>query len=478
MQPHSPNSYQPHVDGLRAVAVLSVVAFHSFPNHVTGGFVGVDIFFVISGFLISGIILNGLRQQTFSFADFYARRIRRIFPALIAVLVVTLALGYFFLFPGEFRNLGKHVLGGALFVANITLWRDTGYFDTSAELKPLLHLWSLGVEEQFYVLWPVFLIVCYKQRWNMVWITALICLASFGFNVWASASKPIANFFLLPGRFWELMTGSMLAQLHFSGARMSSEQGWGRPVIRECAALAGLVMIAIALFWFDRDTVFPGWAALLPTLGACLLIAAGSKAWINRRILAHPWAVFVGLISYPLYLWHWPLLAYGRILQPDGMSKAIVLTLVALAFLLAWVTYRWLEKAIRFGHRKAGKVIPALCIAMSAIALAGASALTDMTHTRLASPLVYKIDEAIGDWGYPAADFNFKKADHFHVLREKGARETSAIFIGDSHVEQYWSRVEAVIDDKARHTRSVIFATNPGCPPLPDANRVDRGFYC
>ncbi len=478
MQPHSPNSYQPHVDGLRAVAVLSVVAFHSFPNHVTGGFVGVDIFFVISGFLISGIILNGLRQQTFSFADFYARRIRRIFPALIAVLAFTLALGYFFLFPSEFRNLGKHVLGGALFVANITLWRDTGYFDTSAELKPLLHLWSLGVEEQFYVLWPLFLIVCYKRRWNMVWITALICLASFGFNVWASASKPIANFFLLPGRFWELMTGSMLAQLHFSGASMSSEEGWGRPVIRECAAVGGLAIIAIALFWFDRDTVFPGWAALLPTLGACLLIAAGSKAWINRRILAHPWAVFVGLISYPLYLWHWPLLAYGRILEPDGMSKATVLTLVALAFLLAWVTYQWLEKAIRFGHRKTGKVIPALCIAMSAIALIGASAFTEMTHTRLASPLVYKIDEAIGDWDYPAADFNFKKADHFKVLREKGALETSAIFIGDSHVEQYWSRVKAVIDDKARHTRSAIFATNPGCPPLPDANRMDRGYYC
>lgn len=478
MQPHSPNSYQPHIDGLRAIAVLSVVAFHSFPDHVTGGFVGVDIFFVISGFLISGIILNGLRHQTFSFADFYARRIRRIFPALIAVLALTLALGYFFLFPSEFRNLGKHVLGGALFVANITLWRDTGYFDTSAELKPLLHLWSLGVEEQFYLLWPVFLIVCFRRRWNMVWITALICAASFGFNVWASASKPIANFFLLPGRFWELMTGSMLAQLHFTGASLSSERGWGRPIIRESASLAGLAIIAIALFWFDRDTVFPGWAALLPTLGACLLIAAGSKTWINRKVLAHPWAVFVGLISYPLYLWHWPLLAYGRILEPDGMSRATVLALVALAFLLAWVTYRWIEKAIRFGHGKSAKVVSALCIAMTAVALTGASALMGLSHARLASPLVYKIDGAIGDWDYPAANLNFRKSDNFQVLREKGTLETSAIFIGDSHMEQYWSRVRTVIAGKASNTRTAIFATNAGCPPMPYANRVDPGYSC
>src|SRR5216684_2658635 len=477
MQRNSPIPYQPHVDGLRAIAVLSVVAFHSFPGEITGGFVGVDIFFVISGFLISGIILNGLRQGSFSFADFYGRRIKRIFPALIVVLVATLGLGYLFLFPSEFRNLGKHVLGGALFVANITLWRDTGYFDTAAELKPLLHLWSLGVEEQFYLLWPLFLFVCYKRRWNMLRITALICLASFAFNVWASGSKPIANFFLLPGRFWELMAGSLLAQLRIGGGA-SEGRGWGTPAIRECAALAGLALIAVALFGIDRHTVFPGWAALVPTLGACLLIAAGPEMWINRRILAHPLAVFVGLISYPLYLWHWPLLAYGRIMKPDGMATASALTLVGVAFLLAWATYRWVEKPIRFGYRRPGKVVPALCVSMGAIVLTGATALTDLLHTRLTNSYVYSIDKAIGDWDYPAADFNFKKASNFRLLRERGALDTSVMFIGDSHMEQYWSRVKMLIDEEGVKTRSAIFATSAGCPPIPYANRIDPGYSC
>src|SRR4029077_11363039 len=271
MRLNSPISYQPHVDGLRAVAVLSVIAFHGFPGAVTGGFVGVDIFFVISGFLISGIILDGLQQGSFTFADFYARRIRRIFPALTVVLAATLVLGYLFLFPSEFRNLGRHALGGALFVANITLWQDSGYFDTAAELKPLLHLWSLGVEEQFYLLWPLFLFVCHKRRWSMLQITALICLGSFAFNVWASGSKPIANFFLLPGRFWELMAGSMLAQLRVGGGDATGAFQWEKSaIVREGAALVGLALIAVALFWIHGNPDFPGWPAWVPVPAALL----------------------------------------------------------------------------------------------------------------------------------------------------------------------------------------------------------------
>jgi peptidoglycan/LPS O-acetylase OafA/YrhL len=480
MRPGSPISYQAHVDGLRAVAVLSVIAFHAFPNRVTGGFVGVDIFFVISGFLISGIILNGLRKGSFTFADFYTRRIRRIFPALGVVLAAVLVLGYLLLFPSEFRNLGKHALGGALFVANITLWQDSGYFDTAAELKPLLHLWSLGVEEQFYLLWPLFLFVCYKRRWNLLWITALICLASFAFNVWASGSKPIANFFLLPGRFWELMAGSMLAQIRSAEGASAGPAPPGTAVAREGAAVAGLALIAFAVFWIDRNTVFPGWAALAPVSGTCLLVAAGPQAWINRRLLARPVVVFVGLISYPLYLWHWPLLSYGRITAPGGhgVATSTALILVGTSFLLAWATYQWVEKPIRFGYRKLGKVVPALCVSMGAIALIGATAFGDLLRTRLSNPSIDMIEEAIGDWNYPTADSNFRRAGDFRLLREKGARGKSALFIGDSHMEQYWSKVKALVDDKNAKARTAIFATSAGCPPMPDANRVDPGYFC
>lgn len=481
MRLDTPISYQAHVDGLRAVAVLSVIAFHTFPNLVTGGFVGVDVFFVISGFLISGIILAGLRQDSFTFAGFYARRIRRIFPALVVVLAAALVIGYVLLFPSEFRNLGKHALGGALFVANITLWQDSGYFDTAAELKPLLHLWSLGVEEQFYLLWPLFLFVCYKRRWNMFWITVLICLASFAFNVWASGTKPIANFFLLPGRFWELMAGSILAQLR-AGEGGSDTPGSKRFVmVRDGAALTGLALVVVAVLGIDRNTVFPGWAALAPVLGTCLLIWAGPRAWINRRLLAHPVAVFIGLISYPLYLWHWPLLAYGRITDPGGHASiptATALILVGTAFLLSWATYQWVEKPIRFGHRKLGKVVAGLCVSMGAMVFTGAIAFADVLHTRLTNSSVYLIEEAIGDWNYPTTDSNFKRSGDFRLLREKGARETSALFIGDSHMEQYWSKVKALVDQKGAGTRSAIFATSAGCPPLPGANRVAPGYFC
>jgi hypothetical protein len=311
----------------------------------------------------------------------------------------------------------------------------------------------------------------------MLGITAMICLASFAFNVWASGTKPIANFFLLPGRFWELMAGSMLAQLQ-AGAGASGRRGWEKPLIRESAAVVGLALVAVALFWIDRHTVFPGWPALVPTLGASLLIAAGPGAWINRRVLANPLAVFVGLISYPIYLWHWPLLAYGRIIQPDGMATATALTLVGAAFLLAWATYQWVEKPIRFGYRRFGKVVPALCVSMGAMALTGATAFTDLLHTRLTNPFVSSIDKAIGDWNYPTDESNFKKAGDFRLLREKGALNTSVLFIGDSHMEQYWSRVKVLMDENGTKTRSAIFATSAGCPPIPDANRVDPGYFC
>lgn len=209
---HLPHpKYRPDIDGLRAIAVLSVVIFHAFPNLLKGGFIGVDIFFVISGFLISTIILNGLEKDSFSFVEFYSRRIKRIFPALLLVLIASFVLGWFVLLADEYKQLGKHIAGGAGFVSNFVLWKESGYFDNTSETKPLLHLWSLGIEEQFYIVWPLLLWFVWKQRLNPLTITLIVMLSSFILNISTVQSDAVAAFYSPQTRFWELLTGSILA---------------------------------------------------------------------------------------------------------------------------------------------------------------------------------------------------------------------------------------------------------------------------
>ncbi|MEI7824499.1 MAG: acyltransferase [Chlorobiaceae bacterium] len=211
-RPHlSHPNYRPDIDGLRAVAVLAVVGFHAFPSWLMGGFVGVDVFFVISGYLISTIIFNNLDKGTFSFSEFYARRIMRIFPALILVLFACLAFGWFALLSDEFNQLGKHIAAGTGFVSNLVLWRESGYFDNSSGTKPLLHLWSLGIEEQFYIVWPLVLWFAWKRKFNLLTITVLVTIFSFLLNIKGIKQDAVATFYSPQTRFWELLCGSLLA---------------------------------------------------------------------------------------------------------------------------------------------------------------------------------------------------------------------------------------------------------------------------
>jgi len=345
---HTPGAagttYRPDIDGLRAVAVVSVVGFHAFPEWVTGGFIGVDIFFVISGYLISTIIMSGLARDNFSFVEFYSRRIRRIFPALLIVLAACFAIGWFVLFSDEYMQLGTHLVGGAGFVSNLILWRESNYFDNAAYTKPLLHLWSLGVEEQFYVVWPLLLWIASKRRANLGAITVAIIAASFALNVYQSGGDPTGAFYSPLTRFWELMIGSLLAYwtlLPHSDARS----------YRNFASLTGASLIVIGLATITRDEPFPGWRAALPTLGAALLIFAGPQPWLNRVVLSSPAAVWVGLISFPLYLWHWPLLSFTRILEAKMPVPATRGAVVSIAVILAWCTYQIVERPLRSGTR-------------------------------------------------------------------------------------------------------------------------------
>ncbi|WP_252997414.1 acyltransferase family protein [Pseudomonas thivervalensis] len=365
--------YRPDIDGLRAIAVLLVVGFHAFPYWVKGGFVGVDVFFVISGFLISTIIFNGLDSGEYKFIDFYNRRIKRIFPALLLVLISSFVFGWFALLADEFKQLGKHMAGGAGFVANIVLWSENGYFDGAAETKPLLHLWSLGVEEQFYIAWPFLLWAAWKKKLNLLSITALVVLISFYLNISKTQADVVAAFYLPQTRFWELLAGSVMAYitLYKSQAVMRGRlkvDGWLGSLINTEApdadgrtlcnfqSVLGMIFIAVGVLLITKEQAFPGWWALLPVAGAVLIISAGPMAWLNRVVLSNRLLVWFGLISFPLYLWHWPILSYLRIIEGYTPSRELRIMAVGLAIVLAWLTYEFIEKPMRNGKGESVKV--------------------------------------------------------------------------------------------------------------------------
>ena len=352
---HVNDQYRADIDGLRAFAVVSVVLYHAFPKVVRGGYVGVDVFFVISGYLISKILFTEIAEHRLSFAGFYGRRIRRIFPALAVCLVAVLAFGFVSLTPSELAQLGKHVFFGAGFLSNMALWSESGYFDTAAHLKPLLHLWSLGIEEQFYILWPALLWIAFRTKARLGRLLALLFIASFAINIALSINNITDAFYLPVSRFWELLAGAALA--------------WWRPIdlasnTRSWISIAGLAALLASVALFTPELRFPGWFALLPVAGAVAVILAGQDTTVNRIVFSNRAAVFVGLISYPLYLWHWPLISYAYIIRlGKPPTPLMALGLVVASFLLAWATYRFIEYPVRFGQHRHRRTRDRRCIA-------------------------------------------------------------------------------------------------------------------
>ena len=362
------SSYRSDVDGLRGIAVLSVIGFHAFPAWVRGGYVGVDVFFVISGYLISGIILGGLEHGGFTFSGFYARRIRRIFPALIVLLGLCYIWGWFVLFADDYRQFGKHMAGSAGFVANFFFWQDIWYFDSAVDRKPLVHLWSLGIEEQFYLVWPLLLYVTWKRGLNPLWSTGVVFVLSFLASVYAIRHDALEAFYSPVTRVWELALGAALAC-----ATPLTTRWWRRlpGSARGLASVAGLALVLESVFSIGLGKAFLGLRAALPTTGAALLIETGPHAWLNRTVLSRRILVWVGLISYPLYLWHWPLLSFATITQSRAPSLAVRMTAIAASVLLAWLIYRLIERPIRYGPSRTAAV-PVLCVLLAVILGVGA----------------------------------------------------------------------------------------------------------
>ena len=353
--------YYPHIDGLRALAVAAVVLFHAFPSVLPGGLVGVDIFFVISGYLITGNLFRSLDEGSFSIASFYARRVRRIFPALLTVLLASLAFGWLVLLPEELSQLGRHAAGGAGFVSNFVLWQETGYFDNSASTKPFLHLWSLGVEEQFYLAWPLLLWGLSRWRKAFVPVTGVLALASFIYCVTATVTAPEAAFYSPLSRFWELAAGGLVAYWHaYAPPRRVPAPAW---------TLAGLCAIFAAFQLISKASPFPGYWALLPVAGTATLLAAGPAATLNASLFRWKPLAWLGRISYPLYLWHWPLLAFAHILQGGKVAEPVLWAALALSVMLAWLTCELVEGHMRFAFP--GKAAVPVALAACLFALGG-----------------------------------------------------------------------------------------------------------
>jgi len=345
LQQHAYNHYRPDIDGLRAIAVLSVVIFHAFPEYLGGGFIGVDVFFVISGFLITSLILREQKEQRFSLKHFYAKRIRRIFPALSLVLGFGLVAGWICLNFMEYKQLTKHTGSSAIFITNFMLLREAGYFDNAADTKPMLHLWSLAIEEQFYLAWPLVLMFFKRlPRWLLPVLVVLL-LSSFAYSLSLVFKGNLDLDFYSPlSRCWELFLGASLA------FGMSRQLAVSTPS-RNMAGYVGLILVVMSACFLDKSMPFPGYWALPPTLGAALILFAGMQSNLNRVLLASRPLVSIGLISYPLYLWHWPLLSFARILESQTPGLGLRLFLVLSSFVFAWLTYQFVEKPIRYSDR-------------------------------------------------------------------------------------------------------------------------------
>lgn len=362
--PHpSHMQYRPEIDGLRSVAVLPVILAHAGFKVFHGGFVGVDVFFVISGFLITSILLAETSQGRFSLLTFYERRARRILPALFVVMAACLPVAYWGMLPNEFKNFGQSLVATSLFANNVLLMVTSGYWSLASEFKPLLHTWSLGVEEQFYILFPLLLMLC--RRWRAATLMALfavLALFSLAAAEWGSRAWPDAAFYLLPTRAWELLMGAMAAALPLLRPQPVLSAGW-----RQGLSLAGLGMIAVSVFAFDESVPSPSLPIVLPTLGAVLVIVCATPGTWVQRLLASKVPVTIGLISYSAYLWHQPLFAFARVIEVEAPKPSLMLGLSVLTFALAYLSWRFIEAPFRAKGRIGrpavftGAVLGSLC---------------------------------------------------------------------------------------------------------------------
>ena len=454
-------AYRRDIDGLRAIAVLAVVLFHFGVPGVTGGFLGVDVFFVISGFLITSIIWREREAGRFSFLDFWARRARRILPALVVMMFVSLVVGWFLMAPKDYSELGRSIHNQVIFISNLFFMRQDGYFDTASDMKPMLHTWSLSVEEQFYIGFPLLLALLSSRLKQWRGALFVLMLASFAASVWAVSREPDKAFFLLPMRAWELLAGSMLAVMPARAQRAS-------PMLAQTVSLIGLGMILVAVLGYDASTAFPGVAALLPVVGVVGLIwANGQHSTLVGRLLGSRVLVGVGLISYSWYLWHWPVLVFGKYASIFGLAPVEVAGLFFLSLLLGYGSWRFVEGPFRERRLLAGNraILAAGVMALVSLGLIGKSLVWSDGFAWRLPPQALQFAQA---YTWSPTLMNCLSDDKKNKHRElchfgPQAATAKALVWGDSHAS---ALIPALSDASKQYDFSITQAGYAGCLPF------------
>jgi peptidoglycan/LPS O-acetylase OafA/YrhL len=455
--------YRPEIDGLRALAVVPVIFFHAGFELFSGGFVGVDVFFVISGYLITTILIEDIENKRFSLVNFYERRARRILPALFFVMLVCIPFAWNWMLPNQMKDFSQSLAAVSLFASNLLFWKESGYFEAAAEQKPLLHTWSLAVEEQYYVLFPIFLFLAWRYGKNRVfWMIAVMASISLLLSEWGWRNDASANFYLAPTRAWELFAGSIVAFIvHKNGVQKNNY-----------LALLGLIAIIFSIFIYDKSTPFPSVYALVPVLGVVLLILCADKETSVARLLGSKIFVGVGLISYSAYLWHQPLFAFARIRLVETPSSLQILALIVSSIILAYFSWRYIEKPFRQRDVMSRKVIFSFSLigVMFFLFLGYQGHSTNGFKSLILNDRELAVLETTERSREPTCEYAIEKCLEF---LEHGEKDT-ILLLGDSNAYHFSSGLRNLADDMSY---DLVQLTEGGCLPLAEFYQLQQSHF-
>ena len=470
---HSLRWYRPEIDGLRAVAIIPIVLFHAGYETLSGGYVGVDVFFVISGYLITSIILNQLDQNRFSFLDFYNRRAKRILPALFLVLLVSIPFAVALMLPSALKDFGRSLISVATFSANFYFRNSTDYFAPAANQIPLLHTWSLAVEEQFYLLYPASLYLLWrKNRRHALLILGIAAMISFALSLIGSRNFPISNFYLLPTRAWELLLGAIAVLLE----RKSSAIHLDKTLVADGLSLVGLGSIVYSVFALDDQMAFPGAYALFPVVGSFLFILYSRNGVLSRELLSAKPVVYVGKLSYSLYLWHFPVIAFAGFFRLVKEIDVGPVPLILLTVALSVLSFNLVENPVRHSRLKKHKLIAASALGSFAFLALGYTIFNETDFYRKYNERQIRFMASLSE---PSREQSWDKCSNAEIDKPCVAGDTDAatrvVLFGDSHAFTLFHPLSEEIS--SRHEKLVLY-TDGNCPPIFATEDELRGIDC